>query len=185
MKFILASSSPRRREILKKRGYKFKIIPSKIKEISKYKKPHLVVIELAQKKAENVSQSYPDTAVLAADTIVFCDGKIIGKPKNEKEAYKMLKFQSGKWQKVYTGVALIWKKKNIKMLGYEKTLCYMRKIDEKKLREIFRKHLDKAGGWAVQDKNDMLITKIKGRYDNVVGLPMNLVEKFFKKAGLI
>lgn len=178
---ILASKSPRRIEILKKNGIKFKVLPAEIDENTSYRKPHLMVKELAYKKALSVALRHPDSPVLAADTIVWCNGKVIGKPRNKKESYKMLKFQSGKWQSVYTGVALIYINKKIFLCDYEKTRCYMRKLSEKELKNIAGKHLDKAGGWAVQDENDLLITKIKGRYDNVVGLPMNLVKKFLSR----
>ncbi|MEF3280022.1 MAG: Maf family protein [Elusimicrobiota bacterium] len=184
MKFILASKSQRRIEILKRNNYLFKITPAKIEEKSYYQLPHMIVKQLSYAKALSVAIKNPNMPVLAADTIVYCKGRIIGKPKNKKEAFKMLKFQSGKWQSVYTGVSLIWIKKNIYLCDWEKSRCYMKKIDNQKLTEISSKHLDKAGGWAVQDGNDLLIKKIKGRYDNIVGLPMNIVRKFFKKADI-
>jgi septum formation protein len=181
MIFILASKSPRRIKLLKENGYKFKIIPSNISEKSDYKRPDLLVKDLAYKKALSVAQKYPSSVILAADTVVYCCKKIIGKPKNSDDALRLLRLQSGRWQSVYTGVAFICLKKNIFLCDYEKSRCYMKKMTTERLKDIASKHLDKAGGWAVQDKNDYLITKIKGRYDNIVGLPMNLVNKFFKE----
>ncbi|MGC8729246.1 MAG: nucleoside triphosphate pyrophosphatase [Elusimicrobiales bacterium] len=180
MRLILASESPRRKKILKENGINFKAIPAKIREKTRFKRPHLIVMDLSYKKAKEISKKFKNIPVIGADTIVYCSGKIIGKPKNKKDAFKLLKFQSGKWQTVYTGITLIWEKKAIVISEYEKSYCYMKKMDDEKLKAISTKHLDKAGGWAVQDKNDILITKIKGRYDNVVGLPMNIVNKFLK-----
>jgi septum formation protein len=180
MSFILASKSPRRIEILKKNKIKFKIIPARIKEETDFKKPNLIVMNLARKKALYVASRNPDKPVIAADTIVYCKGKIIGKPKNKDNAMRFLKTQSGKWQRVYTGVCLMWLDKNIEICDWEVSQCYMRKLKDDEIKEIASKHLDKAGGWAVQDGKDMLIAKIKGRYDNVVGLPLNIVKKFIK-----
>lgn len=181
MKFVLASKSPRRIELLKKNGFSFIIKPAKIVEKSSYKKPQLVVKELAYKKALSVAKNNPKIPVLSADTIVYCKNRVIGKPKNKKDAFRILKLQSGSWQSVYSGVCLIWLNKNIFLCDFEKTRCYMRKLSNDEIKKISSKHLDKAGGWAVQDNNDLLITKIKGRYDNVVGLPLNIVKKFINK----
>ena len=181
MKLILASKSQRRIEILKKWGYKFKIIPAKIDEKTKYKRPHLIVTDLALKKASYVAKKNPDDLVIAADTIVYCNGKIIGKPKNKKDAKRLLRLQRGRWQSVYTGIAVISIKKNIRIVDYEKSMCYMRQITNQEIDKISSKHLDKAGGWGVQDKNDALITKIKGSYYNIVGLPIEKLNKILKR----
>lgn len=181
MKFILASKSPRRIELLKRNGFSFIIKPANIHEKSSYKKPELIVKELAYKKALNVAKNNPKIPVLAADTIVYCKNKVIGKPKSKKEAFNFLKFQSGSWQSVYSGVCLIWISKNIFLCDFEKSKCYMTKLSNDEIKNISSKHLDKAGGWAVQDGNDLLITKIKGRYDNIVGLPLNIVKKFINR----
>lgn len=179
---ILASSSPRRRKILKKMGIKFKTIKPYILEKTKYKKPSLIVKDLSKQKALSVAKKYPNDIIIGADTIVYCDGKIIGKPKNIKDAKRILNIQSGKWQTVYTGVSVICLTKNIVLTDYEKSTCFMRKIKKEELDKIASKHLDKAGGWAVQDKGDKLITKIKGDYTNVVGLPKRLLKKLLNKA---
>jgi len=178
---ILASSSPRRIEILKKNKIKFKTEFPNIKEESSFKKPDLIVKELALKKALYIANKYKDNPVLAADTIVYCNRKIIGKPKDERDAFKILKILNGRWQKVYTGISLIWIKKNIFLCDFEKSSCLAKKLSNSELKNIASKHLDKAGAYAVQDKDDYFIKKILGRYDNVVGLPMNIVRKFLKK----
>lgn len=181
MKLILASKSPRRIKILKEHGYKFEIIPSNTTEKTKYKRPHLIVMDLAKRKAKNVALKYPNDLIIAADTIVYCKGKIIGKPKDKNDAKRLLRIQSGRWQKVYTGLAVICVNKNIEIIDYDKSECYMRNLTKKEIDEISSKHLDKAGGWGVQDKNDMIIKKIKGSYYNVVGLPIEKLNKILKK----
>lgn len=181
MRIILASRSPRRKKILKELNVDFKVVVPKIKEETDYKKPHLIVQDLAYKKAISVAKRYPTTPVIAADTIVFCNKKLIGKPKDRKDAIRILKIQSGRWQKVYTGVCLVLLSKKIVLKDYEKSLCYMRKLTEDEIKKISTKHHDKAGGWAVQDKNDKIITKIIGDYTNVVGFPKKIVKKFLSR----
>ncbi len=185
MKIILASASPRRKKLLKDMGLRFTVIPSKIEEKTHYKKPHLIVQDLSKKKALYVATKHPHTLVIAADTIVWCKGKIIGKPKNATQAIKFLKIQSGNWQSVYTGITIAYLAKNIIITDYEKSKCYMRKLSDEEIKKISSKHLDKAGGWAVQDKNDKIITKIKGDFTNVVGFPVKTFKKLLKKARIM
>lgn len=181
MKIILASASPRRKKLLKELGIRFSVIPSNIQEKTKYTKPHLIVKDISKKKALSVASKFPNAVVIAADTIVYCNGNVIGKPSNKKQAEKYLKIQSGKWQSVYTGITVVFLKRKIIITEYEKSKCYMRKLSQQEIKKIASRHLDKAGGWAVQDKNDRLITKIKGDYTNIVGFPIKLVKKMLKK----
>jgi len=178
---ILASKSPRRIELLKKYGIPFKIVPAGIREKNSFKKPELVVRDLSYRKALAVAANYPDRPVLGADTIVYCRKKILGKPRNKKDALRLLRTQNGTWQKVFTGITLIWLEKDIFITEHEVSACLARKFSEKELLELAGRHLDKAGAYAVQDKNDYFIKKIEGRFDNVVGFPMNIVRKFLKK----
>ncbi len=179
---ILASKSPRRIALIRKEGISFRVFPSNIKEKSRYKKPYFLVKDLAEKKAEAVSALFPSKPVLAADTVVYISGRILGKPKNKKDALRLLKIQNGKKQAVYTGVCLIWKGKNIKLSQTAVSYCYARKLSDAELRKMAGKHLDKAGAYAVQDTDDEFIRKIDGDFDNVVGLPMRLVRKFLRQA---
>ncbi|MGC8867794.1 MAG: Maf family protein [Elusimicrobiales bacterium] len=181
MKIILASASPRRRKLLKDMGFRFKVIPPNVEEKTHYKRPHLIVCDLSRKKAISVATKHPNAAVIGVDTIVYCKGRIIGKPKNVFEAKRLLKIQSGRWQSVYTAITLAYLKKNIILTDYEKSICYMRKLSEKEISKIAPKHIDKAGGWAVQDKDDLLIKKIKGDFTNVVGFPVKIFKKLIKK----
>ncbi|MCX7641261.1 MAG: Maf family protein [Elusimicrobiales bacterium] len=185
MKIILASSSPRRKKILKEMGIKFKVVHPNIKEKIIYNKPHKLVMELSKIKALSVAKQYPYNVVIGADTIVYCKGKIIGKPKNIRDAKRLLKIQSDSWQKVYTGVTIAILGKGLILTDYEKSLCYMRKLNDNEIDKIAKRHLDKAGGWAVQDNNDKLIKKIIGDYTNVVGFPKKLVKKMLKKINIL
>ncbi len=184
MTLILASKSPRRRELLKQAGIKYRVIPSDIEENSAYKRPALIVRELAYKKALSVALRHPGSPVLGSDTLVYCKGQVLGKPVNHKDALRLLRLQNGSWQAVHTGVALIWLEKGVFLAGNEVSRCRTRKLTQAELHDLAYKHHDKAGAYAVQDTDDIFVEKIEGRFDTVVGLSMNLVRKFIKKAGL-
>ncbi len=181
MQIILASGSPRRQKILKKLGYKFDVIYPNVKEVTSKKLPHKIVQELALKKAFSVAVLYPDALVIGGDTLVYCKGKILGKPKDEKDALKLLEIENNSWQTVYSGLALVCKNKNKILLGYDKTLCKARNLSNKDLKQLANKNLDKAGAYAMQDKNDRFIEYIKGSYDNVVGFPSELFKNMIKE----
>jgi septum formation protein len=180
---ILASQSPRRKELLAAAGIKFRAIPSNIDERSTFKRPDLIVRELACKKALSVALKHPEAPVLGSDTLVYCKGQVLGKPEHYKDALRLLNLQNASWQAVHTGVALIWLDKGIFLSGSEVSRCKARRLPETELRALASKHHDKAGAYAVQDKDDAFIEKIEGRFDTIVGLSMNLVKKFMKKAG--
>ncbi|MCX5783188.1 MAG: Maf family protein, partial [Elusimicrobia bacterium] len=143
--------------------------------------PSAIVKSLALKKALKVARKFPDTPVVGADTIVVCRGKILGKPKNKKDALKLLHLQNGAWQSVYTGIAVVWNSRGKKLVACEVSRCKARKFSDEKLLRLAGKHLDKAGAYAAQDKNDPFIEKIIGPFDNVVGLPVKLLKKLLRK----
>jgi len=179
---ILASKSPRRIELLKQAGIKHRVIPSNIDETSSYKRPAMIVRELAYKKALSVALKHPGSPVLGSDTLVYCKGQVLGKPEDRADALRLLRLQNGSWQAVHTGVALIWLEKGFFMAGSDISRCKARKLDERELKDMSAKHLDKAGAYAVQDKDDVFVERIEGRFDTIVGLSMNLVRDFMKKA---
>ena len=183
-RLILASASPRRKRLLAEAGINFEAIPSRVREVSAFRRPGLIVKELAYKKALSVAVKHPKRPVLGADTLVYCKGRVLGKPKTAKDAMRLLNLQNGSWQTVHTGVSLIWLEKKIFLAAGERTRCKARALPLKTLRCMAKKHLDKAGAYAVQDADDIFIAKMEGRFDTVVGLSMNLVMNFFKKAGL-
>ncbi|OVE78403.1 septum formation protein Maf, partial [bacterium F11] len=162
----------------------FRVIPSNLGEtFSRGLKPHQIVTYLAQKKAKDISRKFPRYLVLGADTIVFIDGKIIGKPRNKKHAIQILKKLSGAWQKVYTGVAFVWNGGRKVKAGYAVSRVKIRPLSSHDIKRAAVHHLDKAGAYAIQEKKDPFVEKIIGDYDNVVGLPIRVVKKLVKLAG--
>ncbi|MDO8735221.1 MAG: Maf family protein [Elusimicrobiota bacterium] len=178
MKLILASSSPQRKKILKDAGYKFEIVHPKISEKISGKKPSQIVKFLAIKKAKAVRSN---GIIIGADTIVVLDGEIIGKPKNENEARKILRKLSGSEHFVYTGVAILDTVNKKQIVDYEKTGVKFRKLSEKNIKNVCGKYLDKAGAYSIQSKNDRFVKNIKGDYLNVVGFPLKKFQKMLKK----
>ncbi|ACC98157.1 Nucleotide-binding protein implicated in inhibition of septum formation [Elusimicrobium minutum Pei191] len=183
MKLILASKSPRRIELLTQAGYKFEIIPAQKDEKTAYKTPHRMVKDLALKKAFEVAAKYPASTVVGADTLVYCKGRVIGKPKDKADALKILHLLNNSWQTVYTGVAIVNINKKKLFTGYAATKCKARKLSDTELKLISGKHMDKAGAYAMQDKDDMLIERVEGSLTNVIGMPMELFNKMIKEFG--
>ncbi|MCM2267561.1 MAG: Maf family protein [Elusimicrobiales bacterium] len=181
---ILASKSPRRRRLLADAGIKYRVIPSHIDETSAYRRPARIVRELAYKKALSVALRHPGAPVLGSDTLVYCKGEVLGKPSGHADALRLLRLQNASWQSVHTGVALVWLDKGVFLAGTEVSRCKARRLSQAELKALAAKHHDKAGAYAVQDKDDLFIEKIDGRFDTVVGLSMNLVKKFLRQAGL-
>ncbi len=181
MQLVLASKSPRRIEILKELGENFEIIPSQCPEFSLYKRPSLRVTDLATQKAFDVARKYPGKMIVGADTLVFCKGEIIGKPKSKADALRILRKLNGSWQSVYTGMCIICLEEHKALYGYEISKCKARKLDEKQLQHLAGKHMDKAGAYAVQDEEDPFIERIIGSRSNVVGFPTELYRKMKKE----
>ncbi len=181
--FILASASPRRRQLLKESGLRFKIIPSHVSERAPAGLSHAALVRyLALKKATWVSKHHPTRVVLGADTLVFLDGRAIGKPKNARHAERILRQLSGRWQRVYTGVAAVWAGGKKVKTGVALSWVKFKRLSEDQIRRVSSDHLDKAGAYSVQDKDDRFVEKIKGEYDNVVGLPVRLSRRLLSRA---
>ncbi len=178
---ILASKSPRRIEILKRLGKKFEIIPSQCAEKSAKKRPSARVVELAQQKAFDVAKKYPAATVIGADTLVFCKGEVIGKPKDKADALRILKMLNGSWQSVYTGVCLVCKDTRKMVYGYDVSHCKARRLSDEELAHYAGKHMDKAGAYAVQDDEDPFIERIVGSRTNVVGFPVEYFNQLYKE----
>jgi septum formation protein len=189
---ILASKSPRRVELLKKLGVSFEVIKPNIAEkIQKCSKPpQKVVIRLAKKKALSVVKKIKNIKkprlIIGADTIVVAGNKIFGKPKNQKEAEKMLFSLIGTTHYVYTGVAIVKYPEMKIYTTYSRSKIIMRDdIPKKAIISLARKHKDKAGSYAVQEKNDRLVEKVVGDYYTVVGLPIYKIERYFNRIRLL
>lgn len=179
---ILASASPRRAELLRQAGFEFSVIPSTVDEIITETSPDKLVEDLALQKANDVYQKIKkdycnkDFMVIGADTIVYYDKEILGKPQDEQEAFDMLKMLSNRTHQVFTGITIILKtngEKQIYMLN-EKTDVTFYPINDYELKEYIETGdcLDKAGGYGIQGPFAIHIKEIKGDYNNVVGLPI-------------
>lgn len=181
MKFILASKSPRRIEILKKSDFKFKVIPSKIDEsvVSTKLKPENYCMKLAELKSNDISRKNPEYTVIGADTIVFINDKILNKPANISEAKRMLTLLSGKKHKVLTGVSLQNQKLNINSTFFDVSEVKFYSLTDSEIDNYISRYnpLDKAGSYGIQDGSAIFIDKINGSYDNIMGFP---ISKFYQ-----
>ena len=180
---ILASGSPRRRDLLSQAGITYMVNPSNYEEESPKKKdPKKFVLAQAVGKAKTVAEKFPGQWVLGADTVVAIDDTILGKPKNEKEAIAMMEELSGAKHSVFTGVALV-KDKTVHTKVVE-TKVWFRRLTEKEIKAYVKsgEGSDKAGAYGIQGKAASFVDKINGSYTNVVGLPLSQVCKLFHKA---
>jgi|SRR5699024_7473981 len=181
---ILASSSPRRRDILNKYNLKHRAIQSNIIEKIKLGEgPKQIVMSLAFQKAYNVSQEYEDSIVIGADTVVVYDNQILGKPIDKDDAIRILKLLSGKRHSVITAISLINLDENIKIVDYEKTIVKFRELDYNIIGKYVntKEPMDKAGAYGIQGFGAVLVEGIEGCYLNVVGLPLTKFDKLLNK----
>lgn len=175
---ILASASPRRRELLARIVPAFRVVPSRADEASvREADPVRFAIAAAVLKAQEVGERYPASLILAADTVVSLEGEIFGKPANRDEARATLKKLSGRRHRVITGVALFRKDQGQRLTGYEETSVRFRLLNDRTVERYLDRenHADKAGSYAIQEVNGAFVEELVGDYDNVVGLPVRLV----------
>lgn len=204
-KIILASASPRRRELLTQIGMDFEVVVSETEEKIISTEPAKVVEELSTQKAEAVweklvsdvcdaaqecrESTMAGTVVLGADTVVACDGKILGKPKDTEEAVCMLTMLQGRAHEVYTGVTILHGESGEKkaLTFHEKTAVYFCPMTEEQIREYVATGdpMDKAGSYGIQGICARYIRGIEGDYNNVVGLPAGRVYQEMHKLGLV
>jgi septum formation protein len=174
-KLILASQSPRRRNLLKQAGIDFSVIPSSFDEYSvKRSVPDIYVRQLAESKARDISEQYPASWVIGADTIVFIDDTILGKPGSRSEARTMLKSLSGKTHQVLTGYCVCCRSIDRFFSDAVKTDVCFKKLTEKEIDWYINsgEPFGKAGAYAIQGIGAFLVKRIDGSYTNVVGLPV-------------
>ena len=186
-RLILASASPRRIELLKMLGCKFQIMPSKVEEkINPCLSPIQNVKRLSCLKALDIASKISGGIMIAADTVVILNGKILGKPKNKKEAARMLRNLSGKEHKVITGVAVVNAKTKKLLQDVVITKVKFRRLDRDLIEKYVAsgKPLDKAGAYGIQGKGALLVESIEGDYFNVVGLPLNALNQLLEKFGI-
>ena len=173
MKLILASGSPRRRELLSQAGIEYIVEPADIDETTTETLPTKVVEDLSRQKALAVSKNHPGEIVLAADTVVAFDDKILGKPVDEEDAFMMLSELSGRTHQVYTGVTIVYTDGSVNTFS-ECTEVTMYENSPETIRNYIAsgEPMDKAGAYGIQGIGAVLVESIKGDYNNVVGLPL-------------
>lgn len=186
IRLVLASASPRRRELLAQIGLMPEIIPSTIEEKITVSEPEEVVLELSRQKAMDVASGRePETLVIGADTVVAAGGRILGKPVDHEQAKEMISLLAGGTHQVYTGVTLVYCGKAGEQIKsfVEKTDVYVYPMTEKEILEYANSEepLDKAGAYGIQGKFAAFIKGIDGDYNNVVGLPVGRVYQEIKK----
>jgi len=179
--FILASVSPRRKQLLAEAGYKFTVVRPDIDE-SVFPVEGIKASEYAERlalaKAKDVAEKYPDSLVIGADTVVDFEGQIIGKPADAKEAEQITKKLFSKPHKVITGIAIVRLCDGIELSECDTTTVYPKRLTSEQIAEHIENESwrDKAGAYAIKENGDEFIERIEGSLTNVMGLPMELLE---------
>ncbi|MFA9398953.1 MAG: Maf-like protein [Clostridiaceae bacterium] len=185
---ILASASPRRKELLSRITSEFQVVVSNFDEdtvafsgdVEKY------VMEIAKGKALDVAKQYKEDIVIGCDTVVVYENKVLGKPKDKIEAYDMLKMLSDRTHFVYSGLFIIDTKRNIIRNNFEKTEVFFSKLTEKDITRYIDtgEPMDKAGAYGIQGKGGIFVKKINGCFYNVMGLPINKLNSMIREMGV-
>lgn len=198
MRFVLASASPRRKELLEQIGMEFTIQVSDVDEVTASTEPAEYVMELAAMKAEDVAGKIPvmydtrdinqDYVVIGSDTVVAVGNEILGKPVDEEDACRMLRMIAGNTHQVYTGVALVVFRDNRieRNVFFEKTDVTMYDMTDEEIRQYVasKEPMDKAGSYAIQGRCAAYVKGIQGEYASVVGLPVARICHELKKMNI-
>lgn len=186
-KIILASTSPRRKQLLEQIGLDFKTMPSDYEEdMNMNLSPKELVKTLAYGKAKDVADKINEGIVIGVDTFLVKNKRIIGKPHTKEKAHEMLNSQSGKTIKVYSGLALIDAKTGKKITDYDVSRFTFKKLSDKEIKNYIETEepIDKAGAIAIQGLGGIFIKKIKGGYSNIIGLPLPLLSNHLQEFGI-
>lgn len=181
---ILASASPRRQELLRSAGVPLEVVPSNTDEsFRRREQPEKHVLRLARAKAQEIGKRFSGRWILAADTEVVIDGQVLGKPKDAKEASRMLRLLSGREHRVITGFCLLQSGGRKRKEGHVTTRVFFKPLAPAEIRWYIstREPFDKAGGYAIQGRGAFMIKRIVGSYTNVVGLPLCEVMEALKE----
>jgi septum formation protein len=183
-RLILASGSPRRKELLSNLHLQFDVIVSEIEEVVDNKlTPEEIVMSLALQKAEDVASKHRNAFVIGSDTVVVFQNEVMGKPKNEEDSYRMLRMLSNQTHQVFTGVAILFGSK--KVTFFERTDVTFWDLSESEIAEYIKsgEPKDKAGSYGIQELGSVLVKSINGDYFSVVGLPVSRTIRELKKVG--
>ena len=178
---VLASQSPRRKELLSILGIPFSIVPSSIDEIpARGENPEQFVVRVARQKGMDVASRVSQSVVLSADTVGTMDRDILGKPADAHDAFRMLRKLSGREHWVYTAISVLNQVKHQTLEGIDRTRVWFSTLTDEQILDYIRREnvLDKAGAYAIQGYAGVFIPKIEGNYFNVMGLPLPLVHEF-------
>lgn len=186
-KIILASTSPRRKELLRLIGLDFEIVPSDYKEdLSLSKNPVKVVKTFSLEKAKDVAGKIKKGIVIGSDTVVVLQGKILGKPNSKDRAKEMLNRISGKKVKVYSGIALIDAESEKCLVKHVVSIAKIKKLSGQEIKNYIAtgEPLDKAGAFGIQGRGALIVESVKGDYFNIVGLPLFKLSEMLKEFGV-
>lgn len=185
LKIVLASTSPRRIGLLRQVGLEFTAVDPGGDESSTNPDPRRRVMENALSKAERVAERNGEALVMAADTVVYIDGVILGKPRSKDDAADMLRRLSGNVHKVFTGVAVIHPKAG-RFIDFEETLVHLRRLSEEEILRYVEggEPMDKAGSYAIQGYGAVFVDRVVGCFHNVMGLPLALLSKMLRDTGV-
>lgn len=188
MRYILASKSPRRREILSNIGLAFDVVTADTDESSDITDPISLCEELASRKAEAVRAALEERGelsaediIIASDTVVECGGEILGKPKDREDAERMIQLLSGREHRVLSGICLI--RAGVREVGHSETFVYMEKVEAEDLSRYLDtpEAYDKAGAYGIQGYASRWISRIDGCYFGVVGMSVNTLDKLHRR----
>ncbi len=185
--FILGSGSPRRKELLRELIEEFVVLPSHAEEISSHPDgPLALVMENARLKGSAVARKYPDRWVLGADTLVWLEDEILGKPKDMEEAMAMLRSLAGRTHSVSTGLCLSLLSGDFEETRVDTSQVTFQSFDDSVIEAYFGEvdPLDKAGGYAIQTRSDLIIERFEGSHSNVIGLPLELLGSWLTDLGI-
>lgn len=186
---ILASSSPRRQELIRRLGLPVRVVPSLADESVETNEPRGIVEQLSLRKAEAVAVRLPEGErtgiIVGSDTIVALDGQVLGKPRDGRHAAEMLQSLQGRSHEVYSGVALIDLEDGRRMVSSSRTVVRMKPLSAERIERYIRtgEPADKAGGYAIQGLGAALVDRIEGDYYTVVGLPLSLLSDMLRELG--
>jgi septum formation protein len=188
MHILLASTSPRRQELLKLLGLEFRIVPPNCEEtLSPHLSPSEQTRQLARNKAQSVANEHPEDLVLGSDTVIEIEGKLLGKPENMQEAETMLRHLRGRCHQVHTGVAIIQQATHVSIDFVETARVWIHSFNEYTLKSYLatEESLGKAGAYSIQGEGAQLIEKIEGDYPTIVGLPLRRTAKVLEQQGVV
>ena len=184
---VLASSSPRRKELLEKLGMKFKVDPAGDEEkLALDLEPHSLAKKISMEKARSVAARHKDAVIIAADTFGLLEGHFLGKPSNEEAARKMLRALSGRSHQVITGFTVMDTRTGKTVSKSVETTVYIRQLTGAEIDAYVKtgEPLDKAGAYAIQGLGAVLVERIEGDYYNVIGLPLSALSEALKEFGV-